>query len=306
MSKTICIAIQKLYEKLKREKREKRDMKMPYEEIYMNNGVPVLKKSYCVFMDVLGFSNIITTSANTDSEHDVFYKFYETSTKILDEIKKLSEPYFLLKVKIFSDNILLAAPWYTNEGENEFGLIVEAIQRYQLAMALNGYFIRGGLSVGKLFIDDSMIYGKALLDAYNLESKIASDPKVVISDEAFEIFKTHTRYYANPEYSPQNSDIVVDADKRGFINYLQALILEDNDGEVIDPGMLILHKEKILEALNNNITNVKVWYKYHWLCDYHNYFCDNVSGIRGFIPECRIQDSEYKRNLGPFVEPTHQ
>lgn len=279
---------------------------MPYEEIYMNNGVPVLTKSYCVFMDVLGFSNLITKSANTESEHDVFYKFYETSTKILNEIKELSEPYFLLKVKIFSDNILLAAPWYTEEGENEFGHIVGAIQTYQLKMALNGYFIRGGLSVGKLFIDESMIYGKALLDAYHLESVIASDPKVIISNEAFHVFRAHTKYYANPENSPQNSDIIIDADKRGFINYLQALILEDHDGPVMDIKNLILHKENILEALNKNIDNIKVWYKYHWLCDYHNYFCDSVNGIRGFTPDCKIQDHEYKRVLGPFVEPKHQ
>ncbi|EKB22399.1 hypothetical protein HMPREF1170_02661 [Aeromonas veronii AMC35] len=270
---------------------------------YMDNGTPVLKKSYCVFMDVLGFSNLISTSSGQHNENEVFLQFYETSTKILRVINKLSNDGFSMKVKIFSDNILLAAPWYTDEGENEFGLIVEAIQEYQLRMALHGFFIRGGLSIGKLFIDDSMIYGKALLDAYDLESKIASDPKVVISDEAFNIFKKHTRYYAHPEHAPQNSDIVVDADKRGFINYLQALILEDHDGQVIDTANLILHKEKILEALNCNSENIKVWYKYHWLCDYHNYFCDCVNDIKGITPACKIQESEYKRTLGPFVEP---
>lgn len=270
---------------------------------YMDNGIPVLKKSYCVFMDVLGFSNLISTSSDQRNENEVFLQFYETSTNILREINELSHCGFLMKVKIFSDNILLAAPWYTSDGESEFGLIVEAIQKYQLTMALHGYFIRGGLSVGKLFIDDSMIYGKALLDAYNLESKVASDPKVVISDEAFNIFRRHTGYYATPEYSPQNSDIVVDADKRGFINYLQALILEDHDGEYIHTASLLLHKEKILEALNSNSENIKIWYKYHWLCDYHNYFCDSVSDFRGFIPECKIQESKYKRIFSPFVEP---
>ena len=38
--------------------------------------------------------------------------------------------------------------------------------------------------------------------------------------------------------------------------------------------LLLRHKEKIEEMLDIHKKNVKVWDKYVWTANYHNYFCD--------------------------------
>jgi len=43
-----------------------------------------------------------------------------------------------------------------------------------------GFFLRGGISTGSYFADDNMIFSKGLVNAYQLESKKAIYPRVII------------------------------------------------------------------------------------------------------------------------------
>jgi len=43
-----------------------------------------------------------------------------------------------------------------------------------------GWLLRGGISIGKLFIDDVMVWGEALLKSYYLEDKVANYPRIII------------------------------------------------------------------------------------------------------------------------------
>ncbi|NUW72306.1 hypothetical protein HOP38_07240 [Vibrio mediterranei] len=268
---------------------------------YFDDEQPVLKRSYCVFMDVLGFSEMISSSSEQPNELELFHKYHDVTSKMVARLSEHTERGSVLSMKVFSDNIVLALPWFSPDGESEFGFILMALREYQLSMALNGYFVRGGISVGKLFVDDNMIYGKALLDAYALESKFANDPKIILSDEVLEIVRSHTQFYASPKHSPQNSDVVIDADGKGFISYLDELIEEHSDGYRINAELLLLHKQKVIEAVELHRMNTKVWYKYHWLCDYHNYFCRQVADMPGYSDDCLIPEDVYKRELSSLV-----
>jgi hypothetical protein len=44
-----------------------------------------------------------------------------------------------------------------------------------------GLLVRGGLTIGNIYHADSVVFGEALVDAYTLESRIASNPRVVVS-----------------------------------------------------------------------------------------------------------------------------
>ncbi|EJC7104920.1 hypothetical protein MZJ31_004501 [Vibrio parahaemolyticus] len=268
---------------------------------YFDGEQPVLKKSYCVFMDVLGFSEMISSSSGQDNEQELFQSYHEVTSRLVARLNEHAGPDSFLNVKVFSDNILLAVPWFSVDGESEFGFILLALREYQLSMALNGYFIRGGISVGNLFVDENMIYGKALLEAYALESKVANDPKIILSSEVLEVVRSHTQFYENPEESPQNRDVVIDNDGKGFISYLDELIEESSVGLVLNTEKLRLHKQKVMEAVEFHRENTKVWYKYHWLCDYHNYFCRKASSMAGYSDDCLIPDEIYKRELTSLV-----
>jgi hypothetical protein len=171
--------------------------------------------------------------------------------------------------------------------ESEFAFILWSIREYQFAMASQGFFIRGGLSVGSLFVDDNSVYGEALIDAYELESKIAINPIVVLCENTMKLVDLHIGYY-NSESAPQVRDVLVNSDGRYFINYLSECILETDEGAEVDHDPLKNHKNQIEHALANYVEQQEVFAKLSWLAAYHNYFCDSVSSYPGYSVDLKV------------------
>jgi hypothetical protein len=42
-----------------------------------------------------------------------------------------------------------------------------------------GYFVRGAIALGKLYHDDEMVFGDALVRAYELETSVARFPRIL-------------------------------------------------------------------------------------------------------------------------------
>ena len=57
----------------------------------------------------------------------------------------------------------------------------------QRAFLDDGFLIRGGVTHGNLYIDDTLVWGKALLDSYYMEDHIASYPRVVVDEKVKEM-----------------------------------------------------------------------------------------------------------------------
>jgi hypothetical protein len=51
---------------------------------------------------------------------------------------------------------------------------------------LEGYFIRGAIVKGNLFHDDKMVFGDALVSAYNLEQRVVRYPRIMVAQEVAE------------------------------------------------------------------------------------------------------------------------
>lgn len=193
----------------------------------------------------------------------------------------------LLYFKSFSDNVLLAHPRFSEDMESEFGFILLSISEYQFEMALKGFFIRGGLSVGQLFVDDNSVYGAALIDAYELESKVAVNPIVVLCESTTKLVDQHLTYY-HGEWAPQVRHVLVNADGRYFINYLYECVIETDDGPELDTKSLGIHRNQIEHALNQYAKQPSVFAKLSWLAAYHNHFCDSVSLFPGYSDELKV------------------
>ncbi len=54
---------------------------------------------------------------------------------------------------------------------------------YQIAAAMQGFLLRGGITVGQIIHDDECVFGPGLNRAYELESKIATYPRFVLDAE---------------------------------------------------------------------------------------------------------------------------
>ncbi len=253
---------------------------------YFEAGKPVHRLSYCAFLDVLGFTERIRMSYKSKTGDKLLQEFHGIFERRITRLKSDTDE-SLMYFKSFSDNVLLAHPRFSEDMESEFGFILWSISEYQFAMALQGFFIRGGLSVGPLFIDDNSVYGEALIDAYELERKTAVNPIVVLCENTMKLVDWHIGYY-HGEAAPQTRRILINSDGRYFINYLSECVIENHEGEAVDSESLTKHKTQIESAFVQYVAQPAVFAKFLWLAAYHNYFCDSVSKYQGYSDNLMI------------------
>ena len=91
-----------------------------------------------------------------------------------------------VKVKIFSDNILIAKKledyWDFVEYHSDciYGMLRIVSMMLVTAQTSLHLMMRGGITIGKLYIDSDFVWGPALVRAHYLESSVANYPRVVI------------------------------------------------------------------------------------------------------------------------------
>lgn len=98
-----------------------------------------------------------------------------------------------IKFKIFSDNIIIAKKMSKGkkkrlEDINCLLLCVASFQELAASESI-GWMLRGGIAIEQLFIDDVMVWGRALLEAYFLEDKVAIYPRVILDSSVINEIK---------------------------------------------------------------------------------------------------------------------
>jgi hypothetical protein len=177
----------------------------------------------------------------------------------------------------FSDTLVLAAPVREHGGEEAAigGLVIQAAW-LQLNLISAGFFVRGGLSLGRMHLRDGLVFGPALVEAYELESKSAVHPRVVLSPAVDESQRADLGFYASPRDSAQASLLLCDGDGRTFVNYLALLFDEpdDLDEELAD------HRDVVVAKLDAHRGDKHLWEKYRWVAEYHNAVIERAFGRR--------------------------
>ena len=239
-----------------------------------NEDNPQLINSIVCAIDILGFSQMIVHSSRDGSGNQLLKEI----NYLINKNKQCIIPnkYSQGKIKIFTDNMVVAYP-IKDDGEAELDEILENVAEYQFNLALEGLFVRGGISVGDFYINEDIVFGPALLDAHHTESQLACYPRIILDQKAVQKLQTYINYY---DTIPQKNKILIDSDGQWFINYLNTIFkyykecTNEYEFEKIKYGLLMKHKEKIEEALTLHSTTIKVWDKYVWIANYHNCFCD--------------------------------
>lgn len=216
--------------------------------IIYNRTVEILETSkYMVgYVDLLGFKKSIAKDVDNKLLNTVYqcYVMAMTGSNMMSAIDKSS-----YKVKIFSDNIIIAIPCDPNASDDTnpiivFNRIVALMGMLQRIFLEKGIFVRGGITYGELFIDDVMVWGEALLEAYNLENSEAKYPRIIISERmkgiAVETYgNVHEMFYIN--------NIRTDSDGKYFLDYLNYPLDGTVNKALVDS----------LDNVNNLITSEK-------------------------------------------------
>jgi type VI protein secretion system component VasF len=267
-------------------------LKSPYQT---SAGKPWMRKSWVVYLDILGFSARVAkatadgtanqllsdlTNALNEAKVDLVIDYEEYTAHGIKEA-----PY---AVKMFTDNVVLGFP-IRDDGESEFGRMIYILGFWQYTLLRHGFFVRGGVTVGPIYMDDDMVFGKGLLDAYEAETKLARDPRVVLAQSAMDLVHHHLAYYAKVSEAPHNTALLVDADGQMFVNYLYLPV----DGVEGLPEAFIQdikrHRDLIVERLQEFSGEPSIWSKYAWVGSYHNHFCSHYQGLDHLkVPPARL------------------
>ena len=144
------------------------------------------------------------------------------------------------------------------------------------------------MELGLFYIDQAVLFGPALVDAYELEANKARDPRVVLSSSLALLARQHLAYYAEPYVAPQNGYILTDPDGFSFINYLYVAI------DMSDPKAaretIQIHKTQVVKGLRKNRNDPRILTKYWWLAAYHNFVCEKWFPRQ---PQIRIPRTEF-------------
>jgi hypothetical protein len=136
---------------------------------------------YVAFIDVLNFRGII--EAVNRGERTV-----EAVRSLLHAIHQPGrpEPYAEqeadFKAQSISDAVALSSA-YTPQGLDHIFYTVSVLA---LGLLEAGIFIRGAITKGRLYHDETTVFGEGLIRAYQFESQVARYPPVIISRDVFQ------------------------------------------------------------------------------------------------------------------------
>ncbi len=232
-----------------------------------------LKISIVAFLDFLGYGQKVKSLNDDAAKMEAELNNLSNAIEEAEEFIKVSN----FEYKFFTDNLIVATEISSYDlGEGPLGNILGSLAMYQLVITSHGYFLRGGLEAGYNYIDDKLVFGDALIDAYILESKYAKYPRIILGDKLKKLIDRHKEWYSSVEKMP-HFDVL---DKTSYhIDYLKgAFNFCEEDAHAIYSHVK-KHKDHIEDALQKN-TEPSVIEKFEWLKEYHNNFCNTYRDFK--------------------------
>jgi hypothetical protein len=254
--------------------REMHDLPEKNNEKQMAEFVALLKTTVGT---VTGMRNLFLNYFKGSSlEHFKLSEFNPEQQKILQQAK--SNP---LKSHMFSDFVILFLP--LRDDVNKVPVsgvysVLGAIASTFLAMLAIGHAIRGGIDVGVgMELSDDEIYGAALARAYQLETRIAQYPRVVLGDTLITYLQskrstTNKDFFseANKKVADLCTDLIaIDTDGLPFVDYLgngfKQHIAKDSIYDIVERAYDFVMKES---ARCQDLRDSKLAFRYSLLRNY--------------------------------------
>lgn len=205
---------------------------------------------HCVaYLDILGGTN----KMYSDKNHEILNKLNIVFSDSIEESRDLFGKNTIF-IKIFSDNILFAIKLEDNDSkiEDKISYLLNITANTVLETLRYGFLMRGAITIGDFFHNAILVYGKALVDAVEMEEEIAFYPRVIASAEVQQIA---------PQSFTESSDGLY------VFKYLDYAV-EPSDSCTIKINLL-----KMLEKCSDK----KVEQKIRWAISYFNFYYKHLS-----------------------------
>jgi hypothetical protein len=239
-----------------------------------------MQKAIVLHTDILGFKKIIedSSSETNDATLNKLKSILSESAAMLTNMRLIITSNIKLQFKQFSDN-LYASFSYSDIKKDSFADAFEACilfaRVYYETMLQNKLTIRGGISFGNDYSDETIIFSHALVKAYILESEKAKYPRIVIDDAL--IIKVQKEYATSRTFDKViNNSILKDQENIYFLNPcgLDKDFLSDTNELLAEESHRNFIKKQIKFARSvifkldkNKEEDYRIIKKYEWLTE---------------------------------------
>lgn len=215
------------------------------------------------FIDILGFANSVKqTIRNTEESKQLLdstcraLAFFAECKTILMHNAKVRD----MQITQFSDSIVISFP---SENGNDLYLSLALIKFIQVSVLREfGILLRGGIVIGDLIHTDKILIGPAMIAAYDIESKCAFSPRIVLDPKVVYRFLS-IRKEIEPGNEKRNI-VHKDLDDTSYIDYFN---IDDNEIDGFDEdaryGYFRILCQKVADNVNSTDMSIRV--KYLWM-----------------------------------------
>lgn len=238
-----------------------------------------MQKAIVLHCDILGFTELIKKT-ETEGTDDALLKLklaLDEAVKTIAQFQGASNSTARVnfKYKIFSDN-LYASFSYDGASDTSFSdaviLCFVFARSYYSNMLDNGFLVRGAISYGSDYSDETVIFSFALVKAYELERDKACNPRILVENSLVEKVKQGLTMSGPVTYTVINNSILIDSDSLHFLNPFElakdfGVTLDGYSPERLSKGFIKKHIDYVKEVMAtfNPEKDGKILSKYTWL-----------------------------------------
>lgn len=241
---------------------------------------------YCAFVDILGFRQLVDGLSSNPSE-------FRALKSLLSKVHSpaSADNGATVLVQSISDAVALSAP-ISASGLRE---IITAIQALALDLLHEGYFIRGAIVKGPLYHDEHMVFGEALVRAYDFETEVARFPRIILTRA---VYDDVIRFRGATTVSLPESLFRLAADGPAYVNVLEPIArflqrvnyyrYKESQEDHQERMRYLTMKDRIQQRFEASVDNPAHFKKVRWFARYWN----------DIIPE---RDNRFPRISGPGI-----
>lgn len=230
------------------------------------------KNCYVAAIDILGFSQYVRNNS-FDYVRDIFLDIPRFTNLVLNYPNKTFTKEMLdsVTLNIISDTIVIAVPEETNRSLEILLLIVDTVvfnlyREYRLPC-------RGGIAYGEFYSEGNIAFGKAFVDAHELECLLAVNPRIIIPRSVYDVYAKSGRN----ELSDLNDIMALEIGDELFIADYFGFAMRRCAFDVSANRIRREYAEALFETICREIehelcvrTDKKVRDKYIYLRNYYN------------------------------------
>lgn len=245
------------------------------------------KKSIVTFIDILGFKDLVNQSTNShqvlDLIHGTLMKFKslekpESWTSGLIEVEEDAQKKGLdgfgisnrTNCTCFSDSIVISIE-IENDLNEVFSTLIANLSRIGAQLLKNGILIRGGIDLSDIYHNNGIVFGKGLINSYELETNAAKYPRIILAKNLISELN-YPLLYKNKRY-PYHQ--YLDRFEDGCVGIHQLIFYQvHQNSSAISKKQIVedlkKSKDTIIHGLDSNFVTPHILDKYKWLKNQYN------------------------------------